>query len=172
MIMLIIENYYNSNVITFLLRDIQYNNQFHVEWQGGSKYHHQSYDEYTIWDGNSRSEDMVERMFITWIYWLRWLAWWSIIKKIWLWRLFGINTILIVSKTSIGNAAATRRLIIFVGITGSCSSIWISLWMHFWKSIKIISTKSTGRAFTVFKVVIWSIIYSSEIRPWSYTQIL
>ena len=106
-----------------------------------------------------------KELFITWICWLRWLAWWSIIKKIWLRRLFGINTILIVSKTSIGNAVATRRLIIFVGITSSCSSIWISLWMHFWKSIKIISTKSTGRAFTVFKVVIWSIIYSSEIRP-------
>ena len=25
-------------------------------------HHHQSYDEYTNWDGNSRSEDMVERV--------------------------------------------------------------------------------------------------------------
>ena len=60
-----------------------------------------------------------KELFITWICWLRWLAWWSIIKKVWLRRLFGINTIFIVSKTSIGNAATTRRLIVFIGITSS-----------------------------------------------------
>lgn len=112
----------------------------------------------------------LKELFITRICWLRWLTWWSIIKKIWLWRLFKINTILIVSKTSIGNVVATRRLIISILIISSCSIIWISLWMHTWKLIKIISTKSIGRAIIVSKVLIWSIIYSSEIRPWSYTQ--
>ena len=106
----------------------------------------------------------LKELFITRICWLRWLTWWSIIKKIWLWRLFKINTILIVSKTSIGNVVATRRLIISILITSSCSIIC--------RLIKIISTKSIGRAIIVSKVLIWSIIYSSEIRPWSYTQIL
>ena len=106
----------------------------------------------------------LKELFITRICWLRWLTWWSIIKKIWLWRLFKINTILIVSKTSIGNVVATRRLIISILITSSCSIIW--------RLIKIISTKSIGRAIIVSKVLIWSIIYSFEIRPWSYTQIL
>ena len=137
--------------------------------EGVQNHHHRSYDEYTNWDGNSRSKDMVERVVHNQICWLRWLAWWSIIMKIWFWRLFGINTILIVSKTSTSNVIATRRLIISIWITSLCSSIWISLWMHHWKSIKIISTKSARRAITVSKGVIWSIIYSSEIWLWSYT---
>ena len=121
---------------------------------------------YTNWDDNSRSEDMVERV----VHNSNTLAWWSIIRKIWFRRLFGTNTILIVSKTSISNATTTRRLIISIWITISCSSIWIFLWIHHWKLIKIISTKITGRAITVSKVVIWSIIYLSEIRPWFYIQ--
>ena len=114
----------------------------------------------------------LKELFITQICWLRWLAWWSIIKKIWFQRLFGINTVLIVSKTSLSNATATKRLIISIRITSSCSSIWIFLWMRHWKSIKIISTKSTRRAIRISKIVIWSIISSFEIRAWSYTQIL
>ena len=30
--------------------------------EGVQNHHHQSYDEYTNWDGNSCSEDMVERV--------------------------------------------------------------------------------------------------------------
>ena len=30
--------------------------------EGVQKHHHQSYDEHTNWGGNSRSEDMVERV--------------------------------------------------------------------------------------------------------------
>ena len=30
--------------------------------EGVQNHYHQSYDEYTNWDGNSRSEDMVERV--------------------------------------------------------------------------------------------------------------
>ena len=167
--MLIKENYFISNTITFLLTNIQYNNQFHVEWRGGPISPTTSIQigveipVVRIW---------LKELFITRICWLRWLAWWSIIRKIWFRRLFRVNTILIVSKTSISNTTATRRLIISIGITSSCSSIWISIWMHHWKPIKIISTKSTERAITVSKVVIWSIIYPSKIWPWSYTQIL
>ena len=31
--------------------------------EGAHNHHHQSYDEFTNWDGNSCSEDMVERVF-------------------------------------------------------------------------------------------------------------
>ena len=111
---------------------------------------------------------LLKELFITWICWLRWLTWWSIIRKIWLQRLFGFNTKLIVSKTLISNVVATRRLIMSIGVTSLCSSFWISLWMHPWKLIKIIYTKSTRRAIIVSKVVIWSIIYLFQMWPWSY----
>ena len=59
MIMLKIENYFVSNIITFLLKDIQKNNQFHVEWWG-AQIIIISLTMYTNWDGNFYSEDMIE----------------------------------------------------------------------------------------------------------------
>ena len=104
--------------------------------EGVQNHHHQSSTSIQIGVTIPVVRIWLKELFITRICWLRWLAWWSIIRKIWFRRLFRINTILIVSNTSIGNAIAIRRLIISIGITSSCSSIWISLWMHHWKSIK------------------------------------
>ena len=75
-------------------------------------HHHQSYDEYINWGGNSRSEDMVERVVHNSNILAKMIG--LMIHKIWFRRLFRINTILIVSKTSISNATATRRLIISI----------------------------------------------------------
>ena len=42
--------------------------------EGVQNHHNQSYDEYTNWGGNSRSEDMVERVVQTRICWVRLLS--------------------------------------------------------------------------------------------------
>ena len=84
--------------------------------EGVRNHHHQSYDKYTNWDGNSRSEDIVERVVHNLNMLAEMIGLMIYNKENMFQRLFGINTILIVSKTSISNAIATRRLIISIGI--------------------------------------------------------
>ena len=77
-------------------------------------HHHQSYDEHTNWGSNSRSEDMIERVVHNSNMVGEMIGLMIHNQEIWFRRLFGINTILIVSKTSISNATAIRRLIISI----------------------------------------------------------
>ena len=70
-------------------------------------YHHQSYNEYINRDGNSYCEDMVERVVHNSNMLAKMIGLMIHNQEIWLRGLFEINTILIVSKTSIGNAVVT-----------------------------------------------------------------
>ena len=91
--------------------------------EGDQNHYHQSSDEYTNWDGNFHNEDMVERIVHNSNMLVEMIGLLIYNQENMALEVVRNQYHIIVSKTLIRNSVATRRLIISIGITSSCSSI-------------------------------------------------